>query len=77
MDDTTITQTSAAFSLTCRVQANIRAKPETLWGLLTDAQGFPSWNSTVTASTARYARARRSRCTLPAPSARSRPRCPA
>ncbi len=48
MDDTTITQTSAAFSLTCRVQANIRAKPETLWGLLTDAQGFPSWNSTVT-----------------------------
>jgi hypothetical protein len=48
MDDTKITQAGSAFSMSCRVQANIKAKPETLWGLLTDAKGFPSWNSTVT-----------------------------
>jgi hypothetical protein len=49
MDDTKVTQARGAFSLSCRVQTNIQARPETLWGLLTDAQGFPSWNSAVTA----------------------------
>ena len=32
----------------CSVAVNIRAKPESIWSLLTDAEGFPRWNSTVT-----------------------------
>jgi hypothetical protein len=34
--------------MTCRVAINIRANAERIWNLLTDAQGFPRWNSTVT-----------------------------
>jgi len=43
-----ILQTRSTFSLVCGVEVNIRASPQTLWGLLTDAKGFPRWNSTVT-----------------------------
>ena len=42
------TQTEGIFSMTCRVQVNIRATTATVWGLLTDAKDFPLWNSTVT-----------------------------
>ncbi len=31
-----------------RVGRNIAAPPEKIWALLTDAQGYPAWNSTVT-----------------------------
>jgi len=48
MDRPKITQTRGTFSMSCRVEANIGASPATIWGLLTDAQGFPRWNSTVT-----------------------------
>ena len=34
--------------MTCRVAVNIEARAEIVWGLLTDAKGFPRWNSTVT-----------------------------
>lgn len=44
-----IAQTSGAFSMSCAVQANVKASAETIWRLLTDAQGFPRWNSTVSA----------------------------
>lgn len=43
-----VTQTHQVFALVCAVEANIRATPALIWGLLTDAQGFPRWNSTVT-----------------------------
>jgi hypothetical protein len=42
-------QVKKVFSMTCRVEANIRTKPEVVWALLTDARGFSRWNSTVTA----------------------------
>src|SRR5262245_52425335 len=34
--------------MTCGVSINIRATAERIWNLLTDAPGFPRWNSTVT-----------------------------
>ena len=36
------------FRMECGVSINIRAKPERVWSLLTDAAAFPRWNSTVT-----------------------------
>ncbi len=44
-----ITQSSGTFSLMCRVEVNIQATPHRVWTVLTDAPGFPRWNSTVTA----------------------------
>ena len=40
-------KTKTAFRMECAVAINIRAKPETIWALLTDAADFPRWNSTV------------------------------
>jgi hypothetical protein len=40
--------TASTFSLSYSISHDIRAKPETIWALLTDARSFPSWNSTVT-----------------------------
>jgi hypothetical protein len=48
MDEPRITQMRGAFSLACTVEVNIKARAEIVWGLLTDAQGFSRWNSTVT-----------------------------
>jgi len=49
MKEPIITQTRGVFSLACTVEVNIRAKTEGVWGLLTNAQDFPRWNSTVSA----------------------------
>lgn len=49
MKELKITKTAGAFSLLCRVEAGIRATPEIVWAILTDAGNFPRWNSTVTA----------------------------
>lgn len=38
---------SAAFRQSCGVAVAIRAKPEKVWALLTDAPSFPKWNPTV------------------------------
>ena len=47
MDTARFTQVKNAFSMVCRVEINIQAKAEVIWALLTDAKGFPRWNSTV------------------------------
>ena len=47
MNDPAVIQTRRAFSLTCAVEANIRANASVIWRILTDADGFSRWNSTV------------------------------
>lgn len=42
------TEAKKPLSMICRVKAEIHAKPEVIWQLLTDAGGFPRWNSTIT-----------------------------
>ncbi len=42
------TKSDTTFRLTCEVAVPIRAPAERIWALLTDAAGFPGWNSTVT-----------------------------
>jgi len=41
-------QAKNSFSMICRVEAKIHTKAEVIWALLTDAKGFPRWNSTIT-----------------------------
>ncbi len=48
MKEPKVSQAHRTFSMACRVEVNIRAEPEIVWRLLTDAQSFPRWNSTVT-----------------------------
>jgi hypothetical protein len=43
-----ITQSRSVFSMACRVELDIQATAAALWNLLTDAKGFPRWNSTIT-----------------------------
>jgi len=43
-----ITRSHRVLSMSCRVELTIRARPATLWRLLTNAKDFPRWNSTVT-----------------------------
>jgi hypothetical protein len=42
------TKTEGAFRMDCAIRTTIHATPEKIWSLLTDAAGFPRWNSTVT-----------------------------
>ena len=41
------TQEKNTFSMVCRVETRIQAGSEIIWSLLTNAKGFPNWNSTV------------------------------
>ena len=41
-------KTTSTFRQACTIRCDIAAPPERIWSLLTDAKGFPSWNSTVT-----------------------------
>ena len=48
MTEPKIIKTHGIFSMTCRVTINIRADAQNVWKLLTNANDFPRWNSTVT-----------------------------
>ena len=48
MSEPTITEARGALSLACRVRVIVRAPAQRIWSVLTDAKGFPRWNSTVT-----------------------------
>ncbi|MGJ0385104.1 SRPBCC domain-containing protein [Paenarthrobacter nicotinovorans] len=47
ISDGTATTTSKTFSRETRVATLIDAPPSKVWGLLTDAGNYPTWNSTV------------------------------
>jgi hypothetical protein len=47
MNQPIVTKTHGAFAMVCGVEVNIRAGAPAIWSLLTDAQGFSRWNSTV------------------------------
>ncbi len=47
MTEPVVTQERRMFSLTCRVEMDLRASVERTWAVLTDAKAFPRWNSTV------------------------------
>jgi uncharacterized protein YndB with AHSA1/START domain len=42
------TKTFSAFRMGCAISTTIQASADRIWALLTDAAGFPRWNSTVT-----------------------------
>ena len=48
MHEARFTRTNSVLAMTCRVQITIEANTQIVWTLLTDAKGFPRWNSTVT-----------------------------
>lgn len=48
MTDPTVTRAHGLFFLSCRVEIGVQAPAERLWAVLTDAENFPRWNSTVT-----------------------------
>ena len=45
----------STFRLEYSISGAIRATPERIWALLTNAADFPRWNSTVTSVTGRIA----------------------
>jgi uncharacterized protein YndB with AHSA1/START domain len=59
------TRTRAAFSMGYGVEVNILADPSRVWGLRTDAQGFPPWNSTVSGIEGRIQEGERLRLRVP------------
>ena len=65
MNDPAVIQTHRAFSLTCVVEANILANATVIWRLLTDADGFSRWNSTVSRIEGQIREGERSGCTFP------------
>ena len=47
MEEAQFTQTATAFSLSCGVAIDVKASAATIWDILTNAEEFPRWNSTV------------------------------
>ncbi len=65
MSKPTVIKSSATFTMACAVTATVKAKPEAVWALLTDAVKFPSWNSTVTQIEGEIADGQRLKLTVP------------
>jgi hypothetical protein len=42
------TKTGSAFRMDCAINTTIKATPDRIWAILTNASEFPRWNSTVT-----------------------------
>jgi hypothetical protein len=47
MTDSISQKKASTFRMECRVSINIHATPEEIWALLTNAEDFARWNSTV------------------------------
>ncbi|MGZ6094554.1 MAG: SRPBCC family protein [Polyangiales bacterium] len=60
------TKTKSAFRMDCAITTTIRATPERIWALLTDAAGFPRWNSTVSSMEGTIAEGQRLALKVPA-----------
>lgn len=60
------TTTASTFRQDCSVNVTIRATPERIWALLTDAGSFPTWNSTVSSIEGRIAEGQTLRIKVPA-----------
>ena len=60
------TKTGGAFRMGCTIRVTIQAGPERVWELLTDAAGFPRWNSTVTSIEGEITEGRRLKLRVPA-----------
>jgi uncharacterized protein YndB with AHSA1/START domain len=63
--ETRATKTNGAFRMDCSVRTTIHAAPEKIWALLTDAAGFPRWNSTVTSIEGRIAEGEKLKLRVP------------
>ena len=69
------TQTSGTFRQECATKIEVRATPQRIWSLLTNAADFPRWNSTVTRITGTIAQGERLALEVPAAPGRTfRPR---
>jgi len=65
MSEPKITQSHGAFHLACGVEVNVRANAERIWRILTDAEGYPRWNSTVSSLEGEIAEGERLRLRVP------------
>jgi hypothetical protein len=69
------TQISGTFRQECATKIEVRATPQRIWSLLTNAADFPRWNSTVTRITGTIAQGERLALEVPAAPGRTfRPR---
>lgn len=48
MTEPTLAQSRGTFWLACRVEIVIESNAAKVWDILTDANGYPRWNSTIT-----------------------------
>jgi hypothetical protein len=65
MDEPTITKAHGLFGNATRVDVTIHATPQRVWNILTDAEGFPRWNSTVSEVKGRIAEGQKLQVRVP------------